>query len=182
VPNPANTLIAFQVCIAVVAVFDVCALNARQKLALLWQGINTIPKLQLLGTKLDDLFNKLKPSTSLPLNRGSCEFTIDVITNLTALVLFYKDRKQFGQAPNPNAFGQAELNEYVDRITEGDEKTDEEYEDITGAGKLNIHDFIEWNEALELELWRKKGLAGVPLYYAIRDALPPGHVFVDDEE
>jgi hypothetical protein len=69
VPNPANTLIIFQVCIAVVSIFKVCALNAQQKLALLRQGINTIPKLQLLGTKQDDLFNKSKPSTLLPLNR-----------------------------------------------------------------------------------------------------------------
>jgi hypothetical protein len=49
-------LVIFQVCIAVVTVFDVCALNPRQKLALLRQGINTIPKLQLLGAKQDDHF------------------------------------------------------------------------------------------------------------------------------
>jgi hypothetical protein len=164
------------------SVFDVCALNPRQKLALLRQGINTIPKLQLLGTKQDDLFNKLKLSTLLPLNHGRCEFTIDMVTNLTVLVLFYKDCKWFGQTPNPNAFGQAELNKYVDWIKEGDEKTDEEDDDITGAGKLNIHDFIEWNEALGLELQQKKGVAGVPLYYVIHDALPPGHVLADDEE
>jgi hypothetical protein len=182
VPNPANTLRIFQLCVAVDTVFHVCALNTRQKLALLRQGINTIPKLQLLGTKQDDLFNKLKPSTSLPLNRGGCEFTIDAVTNLTALVLFYKDRKRFGQPLHPGAFGQAELNEYVERITEGDEKSDEEDDSITGAGKLNIHDFIEWNEALELELRQKKGVAGVPLYYVIQEALLPGHVFVDDEE
>jgi hypothetical protein len=58
-------------------------------------------------------------STSLPLDHGGCEFTIDVVTNLTAPVLFYKDCKQFGQTPNPNAFGQADLDEYVDQITEG---------------------------------------------------------------
>jgi hypothetical protein len=69
-------------------VFNVCALNVCQKLALLRQGVNTIPKLQLLGTKRDDLINKLKPSTSLPLNRRGCEFTVDAVTNLTALVLF----------------------------------------------------------------------------------------------
>jgi hypothetical protein len=84
-----------------------------------------------LGTKQDDLFNKLKPLTVLPLNHGSCEFTIDTVTNLTALVLFYKDCKQFGQTPNPNAFGQAELEEYVDWITEGDEKSDEEGHKMT---------------------------------------------------
>jgi hypothetical protein len=113
VPSPTNTLVTFQVCIAVTSIFDICALNARQKLALLHQGINTIPKLQLLGTKQDDLFNKLKPSTSLPLNCGSYEFTIDSVTNLTALVLFCEDHRQFGQTPNPNAFGQADLDEYV---------------------------------------------------------------------
>jgi hypothetical protein len=77
--------------------------------------------------------------------------------------------------PNPNAFdafGQAELEEYVDQITEGDEKSDEEDDDIMGAGKLNIHDFIEWNEVLELELQRKRGVAGVPLYYVSQEALP----------
>jgi hypothetical protein len=52
VPNPANTLVIFQVCIAVNTVFDVCALNPRQKLALLRQGINTIPKLQLFGNRM----------------------------------------------------------------------------------------------------------------------------------
>jgi hypothetical protein len=88
VPNPANTLVIFQVCVAVVTVFDVCALK-------------------------DDLLNKLKPSTLLPLNCGSCEFTIDAVTNLTALVLFYKNHKQFGQTPNPNALGQVKLDEYV---------------------------------------------------------------------
>jgi hypothetical protein len=61
VPNPANTLVIFKVGIAVTAIFYICALNARQKLALLRQGINTIPKLQLLGTKQDNLFNKLNP-------------------------------------------------------------------------------------------------------------------------
>jgi hypothetical protein len=66
---------------------------------------------------------------------------------------------------------QSMLNKYVDCITEGDEKTNEEDDDFTGAGKLNIHDFIEWNEALELELWHKKGVAGVPLDYAIWDVL-----------
>jgi hypothetical protein len=80
----------------------------------------------------------------------------------TAPSLFYKNRKQFSQTPNPNAFGQAE---YTDQITEGDEKTDKEDDDIMGAGKLNIHDFIVWNEALKLELQHKKGVAGVPLYY-----------------
>jgi hypothetical protein len=50
-------------------------------------------------------------------------------------VLFYKEHKWFGQTPNPNVFGQGELDEYVDCITEGDEKTDEEDDDITGAGK-----------------------------------------------
>jgi hypothetical protein len=105
-----------------------------------------------MGTKWDDPFNKLKPSTPLPLNCGGCEFTIDAITNPTALVLFYKDCKWFGQTPSSNAFGQAELDECVDRITESDQRTDEEDDDITGPGKLNIHDFIEWNEALELEL------------------------------
>jgi hypothetical protein len=107
---------------------------------------------------------------------------IDAITNLTALVLFHKDHKQFGQTPNPNALGQAELGEYVDWVTEGNEKTDEQHDDIMGAGKLNIHDFIKWNEALELELWRKQGVASVPLYYVIQEDLPPGHVFVNDEE
>jgi hypothetical protein len=146
--TPANTLVIFQVCVAVDTVFDLCALNARQKLALLHQGINTIPKLQLLGTKQDDLFNKLKPSTLLPLNRGGCEFTIDAVTNLTALVLFYKDHKQCGQTPNLNAFGQAELNEYVKRITEGDEKSDEEDDSITGTGKFNLLSgmrHLSWN-------------------------------------
>jgi hypothetical protein len=178
VTNPANTLVIFQVCVAV----DMCTLNICQKLALLHQGINTIPKLQLLGTKWDDLFNKLKPSTLLPLNCGGCEFTIDVVTNLTALVLFYKDHTRFGLLLNPNAFGQAELNEYVEQTTEGDEKSDEEDDSITSTGKLNIHDFLEWNKAPELELRQKKGVAGVPLYYVIQEALPPGHVFVDDEE
>jgi hypothetical protein len=86
VASPADTLVIFQVCIVVTTVFDICALNVQQKLALLQQGINTIPKLQLLGTEQDDLFHMLKPSTSLPLNCGSCEFTIDAVTNLTALV------------------------------------------------------------------------------------------------
>jgi hypothetical protein len=177
VPNPANTLVIFQVCIAVNTEFDLCALIPRQKLVLLHQGINTIPKLQLLGTKQDDLFNKLKLSTLLPLNCGGCEFTNNAVTNLTALVLFYKGCKQFGQTPNLNPFRQAELDEYVDQMMEGDEKTDEEEDDITGAGKLNI---IEWNEALGLELQQKKGVAGAPLYYVICDALPPGHVFADN--
>jgi hypothetical protein len=130
----------------------------------------------------DDLFNKLKQLTLFPLNHGRCEFTIDAVTNLTALVLSYKDLKCFGQTPNLNTFGQAELDEYVNQKTEGYEKTDEEDDDITGAGKLNIHDFIKWNEALELELWRKKGVTSIPCYYVICNALPPGHVFVDDEE
>jgi hypothetical protein len=97
--TPANTLVIFQVFVAVDTVFDVCALNAHQKLALLCQGINTIPKLQLLGTKQDDLSNKLKPLTLLPLNCGGHEFTIDAVTSLTTLVLLYKDCKQFGQTP-----------------------------------------------------------------------------------
>jgi hypothetical protein len=66
VPNPANTLVIFQVCVVIVTVCDMCALNERQKLALLRQGINTIPKLQLLGTKRDDLFNKLNPQHHYP--------------------------------------------------------------------------------------------------------------------
>jgi hypothetical protein len=41
VPYPANTLVIFQVCIAVNTIFDVCALNPRQKLALLCQGMTS---------------------------------------------------------------------------------------------------------------------------------------------
>jgi hypothetical protein len=62
--------------------------------------------------------------------------------NIAALVLFYKDHKQFSQRPNPNACGQADLDKDVDWITKGDENTDEEGDDIMGAGKLNIHGFI----------------------------------------
>jgi hypothetical protein len=34
------------------------------------------------------------------------------------------------------------------------------------------------DEMLELELQHKKGVAGVPLFYVIWEALPHGHVFV----
>jgi hypothetical protein len=99
VPTPTNTLIIFHMYIVVTTVFDVCALNARQKLALLRQGINTIPKLQLLGTKKDKLFNKLRPLTSLPLNRCRCEFTIDAVTNLTPLVLLIRIANSLDRHP-----------------------------------------------------------------------------------
>jgi hypothetical protein len=42
-------------------------------------------------------------------------------------------------------------------------------------------DFIEGSEALEIESQHKKGVARVPLYCVIREPLPPGHVFRDDE-
>jgi hypothetical protein len=44
---------------------------------------------------------------------------------------------------------------------------------------LNIHDFSEWNEALELEL--QCSVARVPLYYVTWEPLPPGNSLLPDK-
>jgi hypothetical protein len=70
VPNAANTVLIFQFCPAVNAVFAVCGLNERQKLALIRQGINSIAKLRLLGKDRSAIQALIKPITTLSLIRG----------------------------------------------------------------------------------------------------------------
>jgi hypothetical protein len=91
VPNATNTVLIFQFCPAVNAVFAVCGLNKRQKLALIRQGINLIAKLQLLGKDRSAIQALIKLIATLSLIRSGTEFGINIITALAALVRFYDD-------------------------------------------------------------------------------------------
>jgi hypothetical protein len=91
VPNAANMALIFQCCPAVNAVFGICGLNERQKLALIRQGINSIAKLRLLGKDRSAIQALIKPISTLSLICGRTEFRINIITALAALVRFYDD-------------------------------------------------------------------------------------------
>jgi hypothetical protein len=94
IPTNTNTLRIFQVCAAVDAVFGICGLNVRRKLALIRQGVNSIAKLRLLGRDRAAIQTLIKPIVSLPLNHGGTKFVINIVTALAALVRFYDDRRQ----------------------------------------------------------------------------------------
>jgi hypothetical protein len=101
----------------------------------------------LLGTKHDDIFSKLKPSTSLLLNSGGCKFTIDEVTNLTPLFLFIRTVNSLIAHPTQMPLGRLNSMNIL-TITEGDEEAKEEDDDI--AGKLNIHDLLNGTRHLSL--------------------------------
>jgi hypothetical protein len=153
VPTNANTLQIFQVCAAVDAVFGICGLNVRQKLALIHQGVNLIAKLRLLGRDRVAIQTLIKPIVSLPLNRGGTEFSINIVTALAALVRFYDDRRRLGLPPAAVAFGIAELAEYEATILNEDGgSSDSDNEEVDGPGKLKVDDFITWKEGLMIKL------------------------------
>jgi hypothetical protein len=137
VPGAATVLRIFQRCAAVDADFMVCGLNERQKLALIRHGVNTIAKLWLLGKDRSAIQTLAKPIVALPLNRGGCEFGLNIITALAALVRFYDDRRRLSLTLDPVAFGANELIEYEGKIlNEDDGLSDSDDDEVEGPGKL----------------------------------------------
>lgn len=182
-PNNANTLRIFQVCASVDTVFDTCGLTVRQKLSLIRQGINTVPRLRLLGTTYESIRNSLKPIMALPVTRGGCEFGINIITSLAALTSFYQDRRRRGLLLHANIFDDEALDSWMDRVINvADDDSDDEL--VPGPGTLTVDNFLMWKESLDLKLRSMIGHAQAPLYYVIRPPLPPNHdgTFDDAEE
>jgi hypothetical protein len=181
IPTNTNTLWIFQVCATVDAVFSICGLNVRQKLALICQGVNSIAKLRLLGRDRAAIQTLIKPIVSLLLNRGGTKFSINIVPGLAALVWFYDDCCRLGLPAAAVAFGIAELAEYEATILNEDGgSSDSDNEEVDGPGKLKVDDFITWKEGLMIKLQSMKSTAGVPLYYVVRDDLPVGHDFHGD--
>jgi hypothetical protein len=183
VPNVANTALILQCCPAVNAVFVVCGLNGRQKLALIRQGINSIARLRLLGKDRAAVQALIKPIAALAVNRGGTEFGINIMTALAALVRFYDDRRRLNMPLLPADFGAAQLAEYETKILNEDGgSSDSDNEEVEGPGKFKVDDFVTWKEGLTIKLRSMKGVAGVSLYYVVREDLPANHDFQGDTE
>ena len=181
-PNPsdAQALVVFQTCPEAEAVFATCGCTMRQKLALIRQGINSIAKLRLLGKTREKVFEVLKPTTTLPVNRGGCEFGIDVTTALTAATLFFEDRRRRNQLRVAADLTDDVLDEWIDHVIDDKDGDDSEDELVKGPGKLTVDDFLTWKESLELKLRSMKGTSAIPLFYVIRG--DPPATFVSEEE
>ena len=93
VPNNAETLTILQTCNDANTIFETCSCSTRQKLALIRQGVHSIAKLRLLGRDRKAIQDMVKPITTLPVNHGGTEFTINIVTALTAAVQFYEDQR-----------------------------------------------------------------------------------------
>jgi hypothetical protein len=162
-------------------VFVVCGLNERQKLALIRQGVNSIANLRLLGKDRAAIQALIKPIVALAVNRGGTEFGFNIMTSLAALVRFYNDRHRLNLAMDAVHFTAVELAEYEGKILDEDDgSSDSDNEEVEGPGKLKVDDFITWKEGLNIKLCSMKSLAGVPLYYVVREDLPVGHDFQGD--
>ena len=81
------------------------------------------------------------------------------------------------------AFGHAELAEYEEKILDGDDdSSDTDDEEVAGPGKFTVNDFMTWKQGLSIKLRSMWSVAGVPLFYVIRDDLPQNHDFMGDVE
>jgi hypothetical protein len=177
-PNAAITALILQCCPAVDAVFAVCGLNERQKLALIRQGVNTIANLRLIGKDQPAIQTMIKPISALTVNSGGTEFGLNIITALAALVRFYDDRRRLGLPMDAVHFMAVELADYVGKVLNEDGgSSDSDNEEVEGLGKLKVDDFITWKEGLNIKLRSMKSLAGVPLFYVVPEDLPAGHDF-----
>ena len=173
-PNDANTLTVLAACAEADSVFDTCGLLTVQKLALIRQGVNSIAKLRLLGSDRKSVLESLKPVTALPVNRGGCEFGLDIVTNLTAAGMYFEDCRNRDLPRIAAEFTAMVLDEWVEQAIDAgsdDGDSDDVYV-VKGPGKFKVDDFVSWKEGLDLKLRAMKGATRVPLYYVIRKVMP----------
>ena len=153
---------------------NVLNLNLAQRICLHLEDIFTLGDLLDLSPK--EMANWANRKSSLTVACGGCRWGIAATKKLQALIFWAIDSNRRGINVVPVDFTPAVMAQYreflrVDLNTEASEDKTEL------PGLLEDSKWVEWNITLQNYLMAKTGINGIPLYYVIREPIPPGTMF-----